>query len=156
MKITKLIFFLVLFGCLGYFREFFFVNLNNIMFQKYYNHTDLPIPSVMQVFNSFSYKTLYYSKYIYSIIWIIIFFFANYLALKNLSEQKILLKFLAYSYVILLSLAAIAMLYGYFINGRLQDDEYTVSRWLLGIAQSPIICLILIASEKLYPKSTQS
>ena len=156
MKITKLIFFLVLFGCLGYFREFFFVNLNNIMFQKYYNHTDLPIPSIMLVFNSFSYKTLYYSKYIYSIIWIIIFFFANYLALKNLSDQKILLKFLAYSYVILLSLAAITMLYGYFINGLLQDDEYTVSRWLLGIAQSPIICLILIASEKLYPKSTQS
>ncbi|MDP3146184.1 MAG: hypothetical protein Q8N66_12305 [Bacteroidota bacterium] len=48
------------------------------------------------------------------------------------------------------------MIYGYFVNGRLQDDEYTVSRWLLGIAQSPIICLILIASEKLYPKSIKS
>ncbi|MBA3679600.1 MAG: hypothetical protein H0W73_00200 [Bacteroidetes bacterium] len=156
MKVSKLIFFLILFGCLGYFREFFFVNLNNIMFQKYYNHTDLPIPSVMLVFNSFSYKTLYFSKYIYTAIWIAVFFFANYLAIKNLCEQKILLKFLIYSYLILLSLGAIAMLYGYFINGKLQDDEYTLSRWLLGIAQSPIICLILIASEKLYPKSTAS
>ncbi len=156
MKISKIILFLILFGCIGYFREFFFVNLNNIMFQKYYNHTDLPIPAVMNVFNSFSYKTLYYSKYIYTLVWIIIFFAANYFAIKTLCTNKILLRFLAYSYLILLSLAAIAMLYGYFINGHLQDDEYTVSRWLLGIAQSPIICLILIASEKLYPKSTTS
>ncbi|MDP1801668.1 MAG: hypothetical protein Q8L81_09965 [Bacteroidota bacterium] len=156
MKIKKIIFFLIIFGCLGYFREFFFVNLNNIMFQKYYNHTDLPIPSVMLFFNSFSYKTLYYSKYFLSLLWIGLFFIANYMALKHLTEKKILLKFLAYSYLILLSLAAIAMVYGYFINGRLQDDEYTFSRWLLGIAQSPIICLILIASEKLYTKSTAS
>jgi hypothetical protein len=126
------------------------------MFQKYYNHTDLPIPTVMEPFNSFSYKTLYYSKYIFSILWIAIFFYANYLAIKNLCDQKILLKFLIYSYILLLTLAAVAMIYGYFVNGRLQDDEYTVSRWLLGIAQSPIICLILIASEKLYPKSTKS
>jgi len=156
MKISRLVFFLILFGCLGYFREFFFVNLNNIMFRKYYNHTDLPIPSIMLVFDSFSYKTLYFSKYIYTLVWIAIFFFANYMAIKKLTEQKILLRFLTYSYLILLSLAAIAMLYGYFINERLQDDEYTISRWLLGIAQSPIICLILIASEKLYPKSTAS
>ena len=126
------------------------------MFQKYYNHTDLPIPSIMRVFDSFSYKTLYFSKYIYTFVWIVVFFFANYMAIKTLSQQKILLKFLTYSYLILLSLAGIAMVYGYFINERLQDDEYTISRWLLGIAQSPIICLILIASEKLYPKSTAS
>ena len=156
MKIKTLIIFLLISGCIGYFREFFFVNLNNIMFQKYYNHTDLPIPAVMEPFNAFSYKTLYYSKYIYSALWVVIFFFANYLAIKNLSDQKILLKFLIYSYILLLTLAALAMIYGYFVNGRLQDDEYTVSRWLLGIAQSPIICLILIASEKLYPKSTKS
>ncbi len=156
MKPGKLILFFLLFLSLGYFREFFFVNLNNIMFQKYYHHTDLPIPSVMLVFDSFSYKTLYYSKYIYTVVWIAIFFCASYLAIKNLCKQKILLKFLTYSYLILLSLAAISMLYGYFINERLQDDEYTISRWLLGIAQSPIICLILIASEKLYPKSTAS
>lgn len=156
MRIIKIICFLLLFGCLGYFREFFFVNLNNIMFQKYYHHTDLPIPSVMRFFDSFAYETLYYLKYIYSLLWIVIFFLANYFALKSLSAQKILLKFLVYSYLILLSLAAIAMGYGYFINGHLQDDEYTISRWLLGIVQSPIICLILIASEKLYPKTTAS
>ena len=51
--------------------------------------------------------------------------------------------------MLLLTLAAITMLYGYIVNNRLQDSEYTISRWLLGIAQSPIIFLILIASQKL-------
>jgi len=41
------------------------------------------------------------------------------------------------------------MLYGYFINNRLQDSEYTLSRWLLGIAQSPIVFIILFAANKL-------
>ena len=156
MKAGKIIAFLILFACLGYFREFFFVHLNGIMYKKYYGHTSLAVPGVMHLFESLSYKTLYFSKYIYTLIWIAVFFFTNYFAIKTLSTQKILLKFLTYSYVILLSLAAIAMAYGLFINGRLQDDEYTISRWLLGIAQSPLICLILIASEKLYPKTTAS
>ena len=126
------------------------------MFQKYYGHTDLPIPEIMKPFNAFSYKTLYYSKYPLTLFWVVVFFTANFFALKKLTGQKILLKYLIYSYIILLTLAALSMIYGYFVKERLQDDEYTISRWLLGIAQSPIICLILIASEKLYPKSQKS
>ncbi|MBL7918146.1 MAG: hypothetical protein JNM96_07090 [Bacteroidia bacterium] len=51
------------------------------------------------------------------------------------------------------------MLYGYFVNNRLQDDEYTLSRWLVGIAQSPLIIIILVASYKLietHDKSSES
>jgi hypothetical protein len=80
----------------------------------------------------------------------------NYLAIKKLSTEKKLPAFLIYSYLVLLFLAAISMLYGYFVKQRLQDDEYTLSRWLFGIAQSPIICLILLASEKLYLKTNKS
>lgn len=153
MKVRYIILFLLLFGFLGYCREFFFVNLNNIMYRKYYGHTDIPVPSVMGLFDTFSYQTLYYSKYIYTLIWTLLFFCLNYLALKNLGSGKNLVRFLIYSYILLLFLAAVSMTYGYFINGRLQDDEYTLSRWLMGIAQSPLICLILLASEKLYNKS---
>lgn len=156
MKYKWLLFFLFLFWLFGYSREFFFVQLNNIMYEKYYGHTTLPIADIMSLFNSFSYTTLYYSKYFYTLIWVAIFFLINYLALKKLSPEKKLRRFLIYSYSILLLLSGISMAYGYFINNRLQDDEYTLSRWLLGIAQSPIICLILLASEKLYNKSFHS
>lgn len=156
-KIKWLIFFFVLFGCLGYFREFFFVHLNNILFIKYYNRNSaLPVPEVMQVFQNFSYDTLYYSKYVYTLIWALFFFTTNYFALKKLTDNRYLIKILSYTYCLMLFIAGVSMLYGYFVNNRLQDDEYTLSRWLLGIAQSPIICLILLASEKLYNKSFKS
>ncbi len=157
MKLANQFFlFLFIFLCLGYFREFFFVQMNNILYQKYYNtETTLPVASIMSIFRRYSYSTLYYSKYVFTILWVIIFYLANFFALKKLANVP-LTKYLNYSYVFMLVLGAISMAYGSIVNNRLQDDEYTLSRWLMGIAQSPIICLILLASEKLYNKSTTS
>ncbi|MCW3076601.1 MAG: hypothetical protein JWO32_1210 [Bacteroidetes bacterium] len=157
MKIKWILIFLLLFGILGYFREFFFVHLNNIMYIKYYRHpTALNVPFVMQPFTSFSYQTLYYSKYFFTVLSVVLFFFSAYFAIIKLTSNKKLVRFLIYSYGLLLILAAISMAYGFVFNQRLQDDEYTLSRWLLGIAQSPIICLILLASENLFNKSVQT
>ena len=146
--------FVLLFAFMGYFREFFFVYLNVILYEKYYHSVSpAPFPEIMNFFRRFSYDTLYYSKYVYTLLWILLYFIANFFALKKLSSIAYFRKLLIYSYLIMFVLAFFAMIYGYFINGRLQDDEYTLSRWLMGIAQSPIICLILLASEKLYNKS---
>jgi hypothetical protein len=153
MKVKWLLIILFLFWLTGYVREFFFVNLNSIMYEKYYGHTSLPVPTSMQLFTHFSYKTLYFSKYIYTLVWVIVFYLLGSFSIRKLSGEKKLIAFLTYSYLILLLLAGTSMVYGYFVKERLQDDEYTLSRWLLGIAQSPIICLILLASEKLYNKS---
>lgn len=146
-----------IFAILGYCREFFFVHLNIIMYEKYYHLVSpAPFPAIMNFFKRFSYDTLYYSKYFYTLIWLLAFLMANYVAVKKLTSTPYLIKLLFFIYLIMFALALTSMLYGYLVNGRLQDDEYTMSRWLMGIAQSPIICLILIASEKLYNKSFQS
>lgn len=156
-KLKWWLLFICLFACLGYFREYFFVHINNILYRKYYNReTDLVVPDIMLLFTRFSYDSLYYSKYVYTLIWMFLFFAANYLVLKKLTTTSYFIKLLFYAYALMLVLASISMAYGYFVNDRLQDDEYTLSRWLLGIAQSPIICLILLASEKLYNKSFPS
>lgn len=150
-KIRQILLFLFAFAVLGYVREFFFVHLNIIMYAKYYHNQPVrPLPAIMTPFNAFSYDFLYYSKYFFTTLFVALFYSLNYLALKTLTYTDKLLKVLLYSYLVLFGLAALSMLFGYLINGRLQDDEYTLSRWLMGIAQSPIICLILLASEKLY------
>ena len=147
----------LLFGVCGYFREFFFVHMNNIMYMVYYKRTSaLAVPRVMKVFERFDYPTLYYSKYFFTILWLLIFYSANHFALKKLSDLPVFRRILLYSYCIMFLLSALAMGYGYLTTGSLQNDEYTLSRWLMGVAQSPIICLILLASEKLYIKSQQS
>ncbi len=149
MRILNYILLIVAFGVLGYFREFFFVNLNNIMFKKYYNHTDLPIPFIMKPFEIFSYTFLYYSKYLFTVFFTFLFFAFGHFGLKKICNSKKINKIHFYSYVVLVLLASVFMAYGLLINNRLQDDEYTFSRWLLGIAQSPIICFILLATNKL-------
>ena len=156
-KLKWIILFLICFACMGYFREFFFVHLNNIMYYKYYNRIpELPIPKLMFFFDSFSFKSLYYFKYIFTFFWASLFLICNYFTLKKLTNTAFLIKLLFIAYALILLIASVAMLYGYLINNRLQSDEYTLSRWLLGIAQSPLICLILLASEKLYNKSIKN
>ncbi|MBX3165641.1 MAG: hypothetical protein KF900_14285 [Bacteroidetes bacterium] len=156
-KIWQMVLFVFAFAVLGYCREFFFVHLNVILFEKYYNRiSDAPFPEIMNVFRRFSYETLYYSKYVFTVVWVSIFFLVNFFALKKLSASPRLTKFLVYAYAAMFALAASSFVYGYFFNNGIIDDEYTLSRWLMGIAQSPVICLLLLASEKLYNKSFQS
>ena len=45
------------------------------------------------------------------------------------------------------------MTYNYLINNQLDGEEYTFSRWLLGIAQSPLVAFFMIASSALNKKS---
>jgi len=160
MKIRTIILFFLIFGITGYLRERFFEHLNIILAGLYRNTDEyaligIKMPTVMRPFSQMSYAALYYSKYLFTLIWSIIFFIISYFALKKLASNKNILKFLTWSYLLLLILAGISMAIGYLINSTLKNDEYTFSRALLGIAQSPIICLILLASQKLYSKSTK-
>lgn len=121
------------------------------MYMRYYDNSPaLRVPEVMLYFSRFSYEQLYYGKYLFTILWTLLFFLANYFALKKLTINRNYPKILIWSYVMLTGASALFMLYAYFVSHRLDRDEYTLSRWLMGIAQSPIICLILLASEKLY------
>lgn len=151
------ILFFTAFALLGFLREFFFVHLNNIMYGVYYQReTSLPIPSSMRFFLDYSYDTLYYSKYLFTLAFTLLYFLVSLFALKAFGLPTYFKKILIYTYLILLLLAASSMLYGVILNERLNDDEYTISRWLLGVAQSPIVCLILLASAKLYKHSVES
>ncbi len=155
---TKYVAFFFLFGVVGYLRERFFEHTNMIMYGKYWHKDEYAIahikmPAIMTPLNNLSYSTLYYSKYLFTAISVAIFLAISYLALKKLTQNKNILKFLVWSYLLLLILAGISMIIGYLMSGTLKNDEYTLSRSLLGVAQSPIICLILLAAEKLYSKT---
>ena len=142
----------LLFIILGLSREFFFVHLNNIMYLKRGGETVLAVPQILSGFNSLEYNTIYYLKYIFTFLSFLIFYLLSYFCLKVLTQNINLLKWLKYSYAILLMLSIFAMLWACFVTKNLQDDEYTFSRWLMGIAQSPLVALFFLASEKLANK----
>jgi hypothetical protein len=141
------------FAVLGYSREFFFVHLNNLLYLKYYGYSSLVVPNIMKVFDRFDYTSLYWSKYPITLLTIGLFFTLSYISLKLFCGEKKVLTYISYTYLLLLILAVFSMGFGYFINGRLQDEEYTFSRWLLGILQSPIPALFYLALNKLITTS---
>ena len=117
----------------------------------YYKHdSSMPVPGFMKGFLNWPYQSLYYSKYIFTIICTAFYFGLSYWTIKKLTAKVFFTKILFYAYLIFIAASALSMLYGYFVKDRLGDEEYTLSRWLMGVLQSPIICLILLASEKLY------
>lgn len=148
----KYFFFICLFAILGFSREFFFVNVNKQLYKLYYHDSDVIIPDSLNFITQFEYTTLYYLKFPFTIIYFLAFFFTSYFAVKLICNDKKNAKWIIYIYAILLVLSGISMTYNYLINNQFNGDEYTFSRWLMGIAQSPLVAFFIIASSTLYNK----
>lgn len=152
---SKWLLYLLLFALAGFIREYFFVNYNILLYYVYYpNMEPTHLSDFLKSFEQVPYATLYYLKYPFTLLWTLLFFLITHFAIKHLTGQPFLLRVNKLAYLLVLTLAGLSMLYGWLVNQRLDQDEYTLSRWLMGIAQSPIICLILLASEKLIQKQS--
>jgi len=145
LHLIKLFLFLLFFVCLGLFREYVFININNIIYFKYYKNTTVPIPFGFGWLTKFSYATLYYLKYPLTILFVVIYYFSNIFFLKSFSVSFFYIRILKWAYVVIIVVSALLMLYAYFFHQKLNDDEYSISRAFMGIAQSPLISFILFA-----------
>jgi hypothetical protein len=148
----KYILFIAIFAILGFSREFLFVNMNNQLFKLFYHNDDIKIPNSLHFITTLDYSTLYYLKYPFTILYYSAYCITSYFAVKLICLDKKNAKWIIYIYAILLVLSGISMSYNYLINTQLNGDEYAFSRWLMGIAQSPLVAFFMIASSKLYNK----
>ena len=148
----RYILFISIFAVLGFTREFLFVNVNNQLFKLYYHNNDIEIPNSLYFITTLDYSTLYYLKYPFTILYYLAYLATSFFAVKLICSSKKNAKWIIYIYTILLVLSGISMAYNYLINNQLNGDEYTFSRWLMGIAQSPLVAFFMIASSKLYNK----
>lgn len=148
----KYLIFFVIFAILGFSREFIFVNINAQLFDLFYGHTDYKLPNSLSYFANMNYDRLYYSKYVLTIAYYVAYFATTYYAIKTICVDKKYTRWIIYIYGLLLLLSGISMIYNYTFNNNLDGDEYTFSRWLMGIAQSPLVAFFMMAANKLYEK----
>ncbi|MES2567345.1 MAG: hypothetical protein V4565_10785 [Bacteroidota bacterium] len=148
----KYILFISVFAALGFSREFLFVNINSQLYTLYYQHSTYKFPDSLSFLSSLDYQSLYYLKFPFTILYFLAYFFTSYFAVKFISLNKKNAIWVIYIYALLLVLSGISMGYNYIINNQLGGDEYTFSRWMMGIAQSPLVAFFIIASGKLYIK----
>lgn len=149
-KAYWIVLFLLVFWVAGYFREWVFVSINDMISYKFHNQINpRPLNFLLTYLNQFDYTYLYYSKYFLTFGFAGLFFFLQYILLKRIRAEKILLKSLFYGYLLLIVVSGLTMTWGYLFSSTGLLVEYRVSRWLMGVAQSPIICLFLLAAEQL-------
>ena len=67
-------------------------------------------------------------------------------------DNKKITIWIVYIYSLLFILSSLTMLYNYIINYQLSGDEYTFSRWLMGIAESPLVAFFVISASALSSK----
>lgn len=128
------------------------MNINNQLYNLYYNNFDYKLPESISFITHFNYATLYYAKYPLTIAYFMAYLITSFYAIKTICVNKKNAFWIVYIYAILLVLSGISMSYNYIINNQLNGDEYTFSRWLMGIAQSPLVTFFTIASSTLYNK----
>ena len=148
----KYVIFFSCFAILGFSREFLFVNINNQLYAVYYNSPNLHLPHSLHFLESLNYATMYYGKYFLTVFYFLAYFTVTYFAVKIICIDKQYTRWIIYIYSLLLILSSIIMAYNYLINNQLDGNEYTLSRWLMGIAQSPLIAFFMLAASTLYNK----
>ena len=146
-KNILIVVFILFYFIAGYLRDFVFVNTNNQLYalvHKGYKEGG-EISERFLFITTLSYKQLYFTKWILTIVFSGLYWLIGIgviqLFLENLTHKKTVS-------IIYLSLVIIASLFtmtGYIISDN--TWTYNISRFLMGIAQSPLVIMILIPAS---------
>jgi hypothetical protein len=120
---------------------------NNNPFDYYQSHDSV------HLLNYFSRNQLQALKWAITVLFVIVFYFLNRLALNWIFSSNILGKWLATTYIVAF-FSALTIYFGGFIFGR-PDLFYAVSRKMVGALQSPIPAMMNWAGWMLYIRASK-
>ncbi|MCX8081218.1 MAG: hypothetical protein N3F09_08285 [Bacteroidia bacterium] len=159
MKKTFLILFLyvILTSVLGYVREKFFLDINYLMYYKYYGAAKawLPLPAewAKTTFGNFSYEALYFMKFPFTVFFSLLFYVLG-IFFFIMTGKKKLIRYYNFFYLLLFLFAGIMVVAGVIYWSKWDSPLYYLSRKFVGLEQSPVPALIIyiagILSEKFH------
>lgn len=132
--------FLVIIFFIGYLRETFFLVLNSVL-NRYpfpYNNSYVSPPDFLYSYNS---QTLITVKWLLTFGFSIVFFIVSLVLIHFYFKNRSFNKITVWAYLFLIgisfSIAGFGILLGNF------DETYALSRFIIGLVQSPLIPLVL-------------
>jgi hypothetical protein len=134
---------------LGFFREFLFIHINEQLFALWYDEPSQATNSIPWL-KELDYFTLYYGKWVLTIFFAAAFYFAALLVLRYLFDQSYWRE-LGWIYLGLITLSGLALGIGKLASQL--DDAYLIARFLMGIAQSPLLLMIMVPGVMLRQRS---
>ncbi len=146
-KYLLLLLLIILILIAGYYRDFIFKCINAILQAMDYEASYTPPPSLLFLKN-YSYSALVKLKWGLTILFSLIYFLITIITLNLLFQKRKNILITAGSYCFVMLLSGIFMLIGYLFQS-LSGQMYECARYLMGMAQSPVILMILIPALKL-------
>lgn len=134
----------------GFFREYLFLNINEQIRVTYYQVTDTHVDPPLQVLAQFSYVELYYGKWLLTLIFALIMAALTALIIKWWfgARELVRIGLLVYGTVFALSFI-------FFLIHTLfpkLEGSYAISRFLVGMTETPLLSVLLIAAFTLVNK----
>lgn len=133
---------------LGFWRDHMFVNLNYQISKLYYKDTfDYSLPADMKWLENFTYSQLYYGKFPLTLVFSLLYLLPSVLFVKRFFNEGNFLRITLLTYLVLFSTSLFLFSLGYFIGGY--AVFYTLSRYIMGFVQSPLLLMILFVAFKI-------
>lgn len=152
----KIVLFLVIVALLatGFYRDFLFKSINALL-QSWDNDMDYIMPFGLSFFEEMEYDRIVNMKWFLTFVFSMIYLAISMFTIRELFQNKRYTRITIYSYLALLALSSLFILSGKLIEG-LSDSSYEIARYLMGIAQSPLVLMILIPGFKLAEKQNSN
>lgn len=145
--------FVLLIIALSFFRESIFININAHMWYLFYENDKTHLASYLKFLKPFSYKEIYWFKWGLTIFFSILFlFFSNIIVFLVFKEKKFI-HWTIFSYLVLILVAGMAYLTGVLFNSL--EQGYLISRFFMGMVQSPFLLIFLIPAFNLAVNSAE-
>lgn len=146
-KYTILSFSIILILVLGYYRDFIFKGINAIVQAKELS-VSYTAPSSLQFIQAYSISFLLKIKWTLTFLFSLGYLGISLFTIQNIFHNPKFNKITLATYLITGLVSGLFMATGFIFTG-ISDKMYEFSRYLMGMAQSPIILMILIPAFKL-------
>lgn len=134
----------------GYLRDSIFKSMNALL-RAWDLDQDYYLPKLLSFLQDYEYNTIVNLKWILTILFSILYLIFSLLAVKLFYNDWKYYKITILTYLGILILSGLFILSGFIFEGS-SEKMYEFARFLMGMAQSPIVLMILIPAFKLSEK----
>lgn len=135
---------------LGFFREMIFKNINALL-QAWDAEMEYPMPAFLKFTESLDYGTVVNLKWLLTLLFSLAYLIISLITVKILFHTSKFTRITIAAYAGIIVLSALFMLAGFLFKSD-SEKMYEFARYLMGMAQSPIILMILIPLFKVAEK----
>lgn len=152
-KYSCLLLLILIITFFGYYRDYIFVSINAYL--KALTHdVDSPLPYTLSFMKHYEYNTIIQIKWVLTLLFTLIYLGISLLALKLIFNNRNYYYIAIGLYVGITLTAGVFTTIGFLIKST-APTMYEFSRYIMGLAQSPLILMILIPAFKLSKQETK-